>query len=225
MSINIRYPNITAISEKEQLSQVKSYLHQLVDQLNYALPNLGTGNESAQTESSNTYEVQGSEVSYYELRSLIIQELQKVENLLDNMDTEYVKSEELTEAVESTLSQAKASGEFDGKDGEDGVSATHEWNGTVLSITSASGTTSSDLKGEQGEQGIQGVKGDTGDKGDKGDRGEKGDTGNPGVYLGSGDMPADCNVQIDPNGDPTTIQDIVESVIAQLPVYNGEVIS
>ena len=39
-------------------------------------------------------------------------------------------------------------------------------------------------------------------------RGEKGDTGNPGVYLGSGDMPEDCNVQIDPNGEILTIEGI-----------------
>ena len=53
------------------------------------------------------------------------------------------------------------------RNGKDGVSATHEWNGTVLTITSASGTSSADLKGE---------KGDTGEKGEKGDVGEPGRT-------------------------------------------------
>lgn len=38
----------------------------------------------------------------------------------------------------------------------------------------------------------------------------KGDTGNSGVYLGSGDMPSDCNVQIDPNGDAFTIEQLLE---------------
>lgn len=32
-------------------------------------------------------------------------------------------------------------------------------------------------------------------------KGEKGDTGKSGVYVGAGDMPEDCNVQIDPTGD------------------------
>ena len=104
MSINIRYPNITALSEKEQLAQVKSYLHQLVDQLNYALPTIGTGEAEKQTEStqasSKTYGVQGGEVSYYELRSLIVQQLQKVEALIDEIETD------------------KANGEFDGEDGK-----------------------------------------------------------------------------------------------------------
>ena len=37
--------------------------------------------------------------------------------------------------------------------GMDGTSCTHQWNGTVLTITSASGTTSVDLKGEKGDSG------------------------------------------------------------------------
>lgn len=34
--MNFRYPNITGSSDKEQLEQMKRYLRQLVDQLNYA---------------------------------------------------------------------------------------------------------------------------------------------------------------------------------------------
>lgn len=112
-----------------------------------------------------------------------------------------VDSTQLTAAVSTALAQAKESGEFNGADGQpgkdgspgkDGVSVTHSWNGTILTVTSASGTSSADLKGEkgdtgaqgpQGEQGIQGEKGDTGatgaagPKGDKGDPGEKGQDG------------------------------------------------
>jgi hypothetical protein len=47
----------------------------------------------------------------------------------------------------------------------DGVSATHEWNGTVLSITSASGTSSVDLKGDVGPVGPQGKDGVNGKDG------------------------------------------------------------
>ena len=73
-----------------------------------------------------------------------------------------------------------------GAAGKDGISATHSWNGTVLTITSASGTSSADLKGDkgnkgdtgpQGEQGPQGIQGTKGDKGDKGDTGETGPQG------------------------------------------------
>jgi hypothetical protein len=106
MSVNIRYPNITGQSEREQITQIKSYLHQLVEQLNYALPTIGSGDGTAQptdTKSTVTHEVQGSDVSYYEFRSLIIQELQKVENLIDELE------------------QARDNGEFNGTDGKDGV--------------------------------------------------------------------------------------------------------
>jgi hypothetical protein len=40
--------------------------------------------------------------------------------------------------------------------GEDGVSATHSWNGTTLTITSASGTSSADLKGAAGKTPVKG---------------------------------------------------------------------
>lgn len=35
--MNIRYPNITGKTEAEQIAQMKSWLIQLVDQLNWAL--------------------------------------------------------------------------------------------------------------------------------------------------------------------------------------------
>ena len=52
-----------------------------------------------------------------------------------------------------------------GDDGSDGVSCTHSWNGTVLTVTSASGTSSADLVGPQGPQGVQGEAGPAGASG------------------------------------------------------------
>ena len=98
-------------------------------------------------------------------------------------DVGAISQDNLQNAINKALAQAKASGEFDGKDGadgapgKDGTSATHSWNGTVLSITSASGTSSADLKGEKGDTGLQGDKGDTGAQGEKGDKGDKGADG------------------------------------------------
>ena len=54
---------------------------------------------------------------------------------------------------------------LNGKDGKDGVSITHTWNGTSLSITSASGTSEMDLKGEKGDQGQIGPQGPQGPAG------------------------------------------------------------
>lgn len=67
-----------------------------------------------------------------------------------------------------------------GDKGDPGVSCTHKWNGTTLTVTSASGTTSADLKGEKGDTGAAGADGAKGDKGDKGDPGADGATGAPG---------------------------------------------
>ena len=65
--------------------------------------------------------------------------------------------------------------------GHDGASVGHSWYGTVLTITSASGTSSADLKGEKGDTGEQGIQGEKGDPGDKGETGEAGKTPVKGV--------------------------------------------
>lgn len=65
----------------------------------------------------------------------------------------------------------------DGTNGKDGISVTHSWNGTTLTITSASGTTSTNLKGDKGDTGATGPKGDKGDQGIQGPKGDTGATG------------------------------------------------
>lgn len=52
------------------------------------------------------------------------------------------------EDAKAAFDKMIADGEFVG---QPGTSVTHKWNGTVLTITSASGTTSQDLKGERGQ--------------------------------------------------------------------------
>ena len=52
-----------------------------------------------------------------------------------------------------------------GKDGANGVSCTHRWSGTTLYVTSASGTTSANLKGDKGDTGDTGAAGKTPVKG------------------------------------------------------------
>jgi hypothetical protein len=53
------------------------------------------------------------------------------------------------------------------------------------------------FKGATGEQGIQGIQGET---------------GNSGVYVGAGDMPEDCNVQVDTEGDVIDLEVIKAEV-------------
>lgn len=77
--------------------------------------------------------------------------LQRVQNLPQGINADdFVKKTELQDAVDEALEQAKNSGEFDGKDG---TSVSHTWSGTTLRVTSASGTSSADLKGEKGDTG------------------------------------------------------------------------
>ena len=102
MSVNIRYPNITGRNEKEQIAQIRSYLHQMVDQLNYALPNLGTGDGSTR-QSTSTHEVQGGELSYYELRSLIIQEIQKIDTMFEQLSKKV--ETDVDEAVKTAIDE------------------------------------------------------------------------------------------------------------------------
>ena len=52
-----------------------------------------------------------------------------------------------------------------GEKGIDGIPATHKWSGTTLYITSASGTSSANLKGEKGDTGAPGANGKTPVKG------------------------------------------------------------
>lgn len=47
MSIDFRFPNITAKDEAGQLIQMRSYLHQLVEQLNYAMKTVESGSSGA----------------------------------------------------------------------------------------------------------------------------------------------------------------------------------
>ena len=47
----------------------------------------------------------------------------------------------------------------DGAAGRDGVSVSHRWSGTTLTVTSAAGTSSADLKGDKGDKGDDGAAG------------------------------------------------------------------
>ena len=79
-------------------------------------------------------------------------------------------------------------------------------------------------QGEKGDIGAQGPQGETGDTGAQGPQGEKGDTGpqgapgpqgergNSGVYVGTGEMPDDCNIQIDPEGDAHDLEEVVQEI-------------
>lgn len=51
MSYNIRFPNIPDGPVEVQLQHIKSAMYQLVEQLNWILSNIETGNQSGQNQS------------------------------------------------------------------------------------------------------------------------------------------------------------------------------
>ena len=91
-----------------------------------------------------------------------------------------------------------------GEKGTDGTSATHRWSGTTLYITSASGTSSANLKGEKGDPGTNGKDGTNGTNGKDGVDGYTPVKGKD--YFTETDK-----------------AEIVSAVIAALPVYDGSV--
>ena len=88
---NIRLPNITAATEKEQLMQVKSYLHQLVQELNWALSSIESGNSTATTKKSTGNAVTKEELttSYNDLKALIIKSASTVSSYAEAAEEIY----------------------------------------------------------------------------------------------------------------------------------------
>lgn len=77
MSMDFRFPNITAKDEAGQLIQMKSYLHQLVEQLNYAMKTVEGGSSGAvsyenQIASAAVNEDAKAQATFNSIKSLII---------------------------------------------------------------------------------------------------------------------------------------------------------
>ena len=89
-------------------------------------------------------------------------------------DVGAISQDDLQAATNEALAQAKASGEFDGADGQDGITPTIGDNGNWYLGDTDTG------KPSRGETGPQGAKGDTGETGETGPRGPKGDKGDTG---------------------------------------------
>ena len=101
MSIDIRLPNINAATEQGQLSQMRSYLYQLVEQLNWALNTVQDGAVktvvqpiTAPTASGTAAAEQEAQDTFNSIKSLIIKSADIVnayyETMRLRMDGEYV---------------------------------------------------------------------------------------------------------------------------------------
>lgn len=74
--INIRLPNITAQTDKGQLEQIRSYLYQFAQELNWALGNIDNKADEAKKKVEATQEqkdaVEQAQATFAEVKSLII---------------------------------------------------------------------------------------------------------------------------------------------------------
>lgn len=124
-------------------------------------------------------------------------------SVVKGVNPETDNAKELTPSLVQQMIAVVDSVRKDADEGKfDGVSATHEWNGTVLTMASASGTSSADLKGEKGNTGERGPQGYPGIQGEKGLKGDTGATG--------------------PKGDAFTYSDFTEEQLAGLKGEKGD---
>ena len=87
--IDLRYPNITGKTEGEQITQMKSYMHQLVEQLNWAL------NAVEAAQGGNT-----SAVVYQQREPTTTQEAEETFNSIKAL---IIKSADIVKAYETTI--------------------------------------------------------------------------------------------------------------------------
>ena len=94
MSIDIKLPNISATSDRGRLEQVRSYLYQLAEQLNWALntleSNAGGGKQNNQTskKAANEAEAQ-AQASFNYTKSLIISSADIINAYYDELNEKF----------------------------------------------------------------------------------------------------------------------------------------
>lgn len=117
MSANLRFPNITGATEAEKLQQIQSYMHQLVEQLNWALANVDTEIErqviqassaGAGSSDSNT----DPTVTFNSIKALIIKSADIINAYYDEINSRlegvYVAESDFGTFAELTTQDIKA---------------------------------------------------------------------------------------------------------------------
>lgn len=118
MSYELRYPNITAPDEKGQLVQVKSYLHQLVEQLQWALNSLSSSSgyvvqQAVKSQGAAVSSKVDGEATFNAIKSLIIKSADIVdayfEEINKRLEGEYVAKSDFGTYTEQTSQDIIAS--------------------------------------------------------------------------------------------------------------------
>ena len=100
MSLELRMPNITGASEREQLSQIRSYLYQFIPQLQWALNEIGATGGTTYVEQKTSTTVNNSSsspstslnptVMFNELKPLIIKSAEIVQSYYEEINSRLV---------------------------------------------------------------------------------------------------------------------------------------
>lgn len=110
MGLELRLPNITGLTEREQLTQIKSYLYQLVGQLQWSLNNLETTTSTAVVNAPKSASMPSSQtdskVAFDSIKSLIIKSAEIVDAYYEEINSrlvgEYVAQSDFGEFSEHT---------------------------------------------------------------------------------------------------------------------------
>ena len=89
MSIDIRFPNITALDEAGKLKQLQSYMYQLVEQLNWALNNIdsiGATQKATPSTVASTASQDDSLSTFNSIKGLIIKSADIVKAYYEEID-------------------------------------------------------------------------------------------------------------------------------------------
>ena len=117
MSIDIRLPKINGRTEAEQLKQIKSYLYQFAEQLQWAMKNVDSGSESVSVAKSASAAPQAQDEkanTFNQLKALIIKSADIVNAYYEKIDEmlklsgDYTASSDFGRFREQTLNQLDA---------------------------------------------------------------------------------------------------------------------
>ena len=118
MGIELRLPQINGKTDREQLAQIKSYLYQMAQQLQWALSNVGTssGNVVVQQVAGNTVALPAeasAQTTFNAIKSMIIKSADIVnaysEEISRRLDGEYVARSDFGSYTERTSQEINES--------------------------------------------------------------------------------------------------------------------
>ena len=200
------------------MAQMRSYLYQMVEQLNWALNALDSGGTSslpAQTVGQSAAAT-GDETDQRmaNLRDLIVKSAESAQAELDAIKKDYKSIASVTEEYYRSTSATELTGGSWGGEYPGWLEGTYIWTRSVICYTDGSDPVRTTpicvtgSKGATGETGAPGAQGEQGEPGAKGDPGEKGDPGKDGANGKDGTDGKDGvspTVSITKSGDTTTI--------------------